>query len=404
MSLYTKQEKVKSLWHPITDEDFDIDFSKPFVVCTEEMSLFIVNGLRDLYESYMDEEQFFDFKAQILSEEGKEYFRENYYGYMYLDEDFYKAIEWAKGKYLEDVKGEQERPVLFVMDEYGPNVLDHFGFDMNGIPLYEGTPEMSREFAASHPGLYNVEYIVNLNRVPATSLYTLFVAPLDEPKTAYVVTSGQYSDYHVDGVFSDKQKANSFVNKAYDRAIERYNIDDEEQLREENWYGIDVFISKSSKVKSVLVNDLCKSDRYFDAVSFTLREGADDCFSFYLKALNRDKAKAIALERFHALLAVESSHFPMLRWTRVRTPYCSSDGFQEGLVFGYFDYKAYLSKRTERVQDLFMKIKDSLPIPLTDEDKDHIDWQNLTESVCLQLMDSHGLKVEMKEDLPMVFM
>lgn len=403
MSLYTKQEKVKSLWHPITDEDFDIDFSKPFVVCTEEMSLFIVNGLRDLYESYMDEEQFFDFKAQILSEEGKEYFRENYYGYMYLDEDFYKAIEWAKGKYLEDVKGEQERPVLFVMDKYGPNVFDHFGFDMNGIPLYEGTPEMSREFAASHPGLYNVEYIVNLNRVPATSLYALFVAPLDEPKIAYVVTSGKYSDYHVDGVFSDKQKANSFVNKAYDRAIERYNIDDEEQLREENWYGIDVFISKSSKVKSVLVNDLCKSDRYFDAVSFTLREGADDCFSFYLKALNRDKAKAIALERFHALLAVESSHFPMLRWTRVRTPYCSSDGFQEGLVFGYFDYKAYLSKRTERVQDLFMKIKDSLPIPLTDEDKNNIDWQNLTESVCLQLMNSHGLKVEMKKDLPIVF-
>lgn len=404
MSLYTKEEKKKSLWHPITDEDFNIDFSKPFVVCTEDMSLFIVDGLQDLYENYMDQEQFFDFKAQTLSEEGKEYFRDNYFGYMYLDEDFYKAIEWAKGKYLEDVKGEQERPVLFAMDKYGPKVFDHFGFEMNGIPLYEGTPEMSREFAASHPGLYDVEYIVNLNRVPATSLYALFVAPLDEPKIAYVVTSGKYSDYHVDGVFSDKQKANSFVNKAYDRAIERYNIDDEEQLREENWYGIDVFISKSSKVKSVLVNDLCKSDRYFDAVSFTLREGADDCFSFYLKALNRDKAKAIALERFHALLAVESSHFPMLRWTRVRTPYCSSDGFQEGLVFGYFDYKAYLSKRTERVQDLFMKIKDSLPIPLTDEDEDHIDWQNLTESVCLQLMDSHGLKVEMKEDLPMVFM
>lgn len=404
MSLYTKEEKKKSLWHPITDEDFNIDFSKPFVVCTEDMSLFIVDGLQDLYENYMDQEQFFDFKAQTLSEEGKEYFRDNYFGYMYLDEDFYKAIEWAKGKYLEDVKGEQERPALFAMDKYGPKVFDHFGFEMNGIPLYEGTPEMSREFAASHPGLYDVEYIVNLNRVPATSLYALFVAPLDEPKIAYVVTSGKYSDYHVDGVFSDKQKANSFVNKAYDRAIERYNIDDEEQLREENWYGIDVFISKSSKVKSVLVNDLCKSDRYFDAVSFTLREGADDCFSFYLKALNRDKAKAIALERFHALLAVESSHFPMLRWTRVRTPYCSSDGFQEGLVFGYFDYKAYLSKRTERVQDLFMKIKDSLSIPLTDEDEDHIDWQNLTESVCLQLMDSHGLKVEMKEDLPMAFM
>lgn len=405
MSLYTKEEKKKSLWHPITDEDFNIDFSKPFVVCAEDMSLFIVDGLQDLYENYMDQEQFFDFKAQTLSEEGKEYFRDNYFGYMYLDEDFYKAIEWAKGKYLEDVKGEQERPVLFAMDKYGPKVFDHFGFEMNGIPLYEGTPEMSREFAASHPGLYDVEYIVNLNRVPATSLYALFVAPLDEPKIAYVVTSGKYSYYRVDGVFSDKEKANSFVKKAYGRTIERCNIDDEEQLREESWYEIDVSISKSSKVKSVSVNELRKPDRYFDAVRFTLRKKWGDFFSFYLKAPNRDKAKAIALERFHALLAVESSHFPMLRWTRVTRPFCSSDGFQEGLVFGYFDYKAYfdLSERMERVQDLFMKIKDSLPIPLTDEDKDNIDWQNLTESVCLQLMNSHGLKVEMKKDLPIVF-
>lgn len=401
MSLYTKQEKVKSLWHPITDEDFEIDFSKPFVVYTENGIIFIANDMDDMY-MMASNESFYNREAQTLTEKGKDWFRSQYFGYMYIDDDFFKAIDRAKGKCIEDVKGEREVAPLFVMYKDGVMyVTDFFDFFDDGSP---GTNSVcfSRSYIAEHPDEEPVEYIVNLNHVLETQLSALFRAPLDEPKTAYVVTSGQYSDYHVDGVFSDKQKANSFVNKAYDRAIERYNIDDEEQLREENWYGIDVFISKSSKVKSVLVNDLCKSDRYFDAVSFTLREGADDCFSFYLKALNRDKAKAIALERFHALLAVESSHFPMLRWTRVRTPYCSSDGFQEGLVFGYFDYKAYLSKRTERVQDLFMKIKDSLPIPLTDED--HIDWQNLTESVCLQLMDSHGLKVEMKEDLPMVFM
>lgn len=170
MSLYTKVEKKKSLWHPITDEDFDIDFSKSFIVCTEEVSLLIVDGLQDLYENYMDQEQLFDFKAQTLSEEGKEYFRDNYFGYMYLDEDFYKAIEWAKGKYLEDVKGEQEKPVLFAMDKYGPKVFDHFGFDINGIPIYEGTPEMSREFAIEHPDLYRVEYIVNLNHVSETDI------------------------------------------------------------------------------------------------------------------------------------------------------------------------------------------------------------------------------------------
>ena len=405
MSLYTEQKKKKSLWHPITDEDFDIDFSKPFIVCTIESSLFIAESLKELFEDYMHEERLFDFKAQTLSEEGKEYFRENYFGYMYLDEEFYKAIDWAKGEYIEDVKGDRERPELFVMTKTRPKVFDHLCFGPSGSPAYLGTPYLRREFAARHPESYDVEYIVNLNHVSETQLSALFRAPIDEPKTAYVVTSGEYSDYSVDGVFSDKAKAYLFVNKAGDRTIEEYDIDDEEQLREECWYEIEISIYKSLKVKGVSVHNLRLLDKYFDAVRFTLRDNVNGYFSFYLKALNRDKAKAIALERFHALLAVEPSHFPMLRWTRVRKPCYGSEDFQEGLVFGYFDYKAYFysSDRMERVQDLFMEIKDSLPIPLTDEEEDNIDWQNLTESVCLQLMNSHGLKIELKKDLPAEF-
>lgn len=401
MSLYTKGEKIKSLWHPITDEDFDIDFSKPFIVCCDDASLFIVKDFADMF-NYLDEDRFYDVKAQTLSEEGKEEFREDYYGYMYLDEDFYHAIDWAKGECIEDVKGDRERPELFVMYESGPKVFDRFDFGPSGTPAYGGAPLLRRDFAANYPELYHVEYIVNLDRVSETQLSALFRASLDKPKTAYVVTSGEYSDYRVDGVFSDKEKADSFVTKAEDRTIEQYNIDDEEQLREENWYRIDVHMCTSSKVKNVFVDDLRKSGEYFDAVRFILREDADDYFSFFLKALNRDKAKAIALERFHALLAVESSHFPMLRWTRVIGPCYSSDDFQEGLVFGYFDYKAYFysNSRLERIQDLFMKIKDSLPIPLTEEEEDSINWQNLTEAVCVQLMNNHGLKIEMKKDLP----
>lgn len=405
MSLYTEQKKKKSLWHPVTDEDFDIDFSKPFIVCTIESSLFIAESLEELFEDYMHEERLFDFKTQTLSEEGKEYFRENYFGYMYLDEEFYKAIDWAKGEYIEDVKGDRERPELFVMTKTRPKVFDHLCFGPSGSPAYLGTPYLRREFAARHPESYDVEYIVNLNHVSETQLSALFRAPIDEPKTAYVVTSGEYSDYSVDGVFSDKAKAYLFVNKAGDRTIEEYDIDDEEQLREECWYEIEISIYKSLKVKGVSVHNLRLLDKYFDAVRFTLRDDVNGYFSFYLKALNRDKAKAIALERFHALLAVELSHFPMLRWTRVRKPCYGSEDFQEGLVFGYFDYKAYFysSDRMERVQDLFMEIKDSLPIPLTDEEEDNIDWQNLTESVCLQLMNSHGLKIELEKDLPAEF-
>nr|DAT83385.1 MAG TPA: hypothetical protein [Caudoviricetes sp.] len=405
MSLYTKQEKVKSLWHPITDEDFEIDFGKPFIVCCEDASLFIVKDFADMF-NYLDEDRFYDVKAQTLSEEGKEEFREDYYGYMYLDEDFYHAIDWAKGECIEDVKGDRERPALFVMEESGPKVFDRFDFGPSGTPAYGGAPLLRREFAARYPELYHVEYIVNLNRVSETQLSALFRAPLDEPKTAYVVTSGEYSDYHIDGVFSDKEKADFFADKDGDRSVEEFDIDDEQMLRQENWYDVKIYIGESLEIKDVSVLKLSynSGNKIFDAVMFSKTGEDDRYFSFYLAAINRGKAKAIALERFHALLAVESSHFPMLRCVRIVNPWRDYK-IWESLVFGYFDYKAYFCpcNRIEKTQDLFMKIKDYFPIPLTEEDENGIDWQNLTEEVCLQLMRSHGLDIELKKDLSYVF-
>lgn len=405
MSLYTKEEKKKSLWHPITDEDFEIDFGKPFIVCCDDASLFIVKDLADMF-NYLDEDRFYDVKAQTLSEEGKEEFREDYYGYMYLDEEFFNAIDWAKGECIEDVKGDREKPALFVMEESGPKVFDRFDFGPSGTPAYGGAPLLRRDFAARHPELYHVEYIVNLNHVSETQLSALFIAPLDEPKTAYVVTSGEYSDYHIDGVFSEKEKADFFADKDGDRSVEEYDIDDEQMLRQENWYDVKIYIGESLEIKDVSVLKLSynSGNKIFDAVMFSKTGEDDRYFSFYLAAINRGKAKAIALERFHALLAVESSHFPMLRCVRIVNPWRDYK-IWESLVFGYFDYKAYFCpcNRIEKTQDLFMKIKDYFPIPLTEEDENGIDWQNLTEEVCLQLMRSHGLDIELKKDLSYVF-
>ena len=400
MSIYTKQEKKKSLWHPITDEDFDIDFSKPFIVCCDDASLFIVKDLADMF-NYLDEDRFYDAKAQTLSEEGKEEFREDYYGYMYLDEEFFNAIDWAKGECIEDVKGDREKPALFVMEESGPKVFDRFDFGPSGTPAYGGAPLLRRDFAAKHPKLYHVEYIVNLNHVPATSLNALFMAPTDKSKTAYVVTSGEYSDYHIDGVFSDKEKAVFFADKDNDRSVEEYDIDDEQMLRQEDWYKVEIYVGQSLESKDVSVRKLSynSENKPFDAVMFSKTQEDRRYFSFYLAAINRGKAKAIALERFHALLAVESSHFPMLRCVRIVDPWRRYK-IWESLVFGYFDYKAYFRPcGIEKTQDLFMKIKDYLPIPLTEEDEDNIVWQNLTEETCLQLMRSHGLDIEIKKDL-----
>lgn len=178
MSIYTEQKKTKSLWYPITDEDFNLDFGKPIMFCTEEGSLYIVDGLDDLFENYMDEERFFDFKAKTLSEEGKEQLRGDCYGYMYLDEKFYEAIEWAEGKYIEDVKSARERPEVFVMTKVGPRVFSHFDFERDVSPLSYSTNELSKDFAQKYPESYLVDYIVNLEWVPQTSLSALFIAPL----------------------------------------------------------------------------------------------------------------------------------------------------------------------------------------------------------------------------------
>ena len=400
MSIYTKQEKVKSLWHPITDEDFEIDFSKPFFVYSESGIIFIADDMDDMY-IMASNKSFYDFETQTLTEKGKDWFRSQYFGYMYIDDDFFKAIDRAKGKCIEDVKGEREVAPLFVMYKSGcMYVTDFFDFFDDGSP---GTNSIcfSRSYIVEHSDDDPIDYIVNLNHVSETQLSALFREPLDKPKTAYVVTSGEYSDYHIDGVFSDKEKAVFFADKDDDRSVEEYDIDDEQMLRQEDWYKVEIYVGESFESKDVSVRKLSynSENKPFDAVMFSKTQEDSRYYSFYLAAVNRDKAKAIALERFHALLAVESSHFPMLRCVRIVDPWRDYK-ILESLVFGYFDYKAYFRPcGIEKTQDLFMKIKDYLPIPFTEEDENNIDWQNLTEETCLQLMRSHGLDIELKKDL-----
>lgn len=401
MSLYTEIEKTKSLWHPITDEDFDIDFSKPVVLCEADCSLSLVDGIEDMYD-HADDWDFYDEEAQNLTEKGKDWFRDMYFGYMYIDDEFYEAIKpFSKNDSIDQVKGITERPELFIKYQDGKiRLFCSYDFDMDGS--YEKSWLTSFIGYTGSP----IEYVVNLRCCPRTTMHVLFAQPVVPLKTAYVVTSGEYSGYHIDGVFSDEEKANSFADKKNDRGVEEYDIDDEQMLRQEDWYEVKIYVGESLEPKDFWVLNLSYTagNKLFDAVMFSKTGDDNRYFSFYLAAINRGKAKAIALERFHALLAVEPSHFPMLRWVRIVDPFRNYK-IWESLVFGYFDYKAYFCPcdRIEKTQDLFMKIKDYFPIPLTEEDENGIDWQNLTEEACLQLMRSHGLDIELKKDLSYVY-
>jgi len=55
---------------------------------------------------------------------------------------------------------------------------------------------------------------------------------------AYVVTEGDYSDYHIVGVFTDEKKAELFAGAFYERRVEEYPLNPEAPSYIQNGYKI----------------------------------------------------------------------------------------------------------------------------------------------------------------------
>lgn len=154
MSVYTEQKKIKSLWRPITDDDFDIDFSLPVLLFSNEGSITFVKS-KDELEDFFDGCEIFEEDGKSISDDLKNHFRDFYYGYMYVDEAFFNAVGPFKGKCIEDVKGTTERTFMFVMfDDGDMAVLDIFDFRQDGT-LYPHSLSPKPCW-----------YFVNLNSVP----------------------------------------------------------------------------------------------------------------------------------------------------------------------------------------------------------------------------------------------
>lgn len=151
-------------------------------------------------------------------------------------------------------------------------------------------------------------------------------------QTVYVVTSGDYSDYHIDAVFTDKALAENFADTIIDSRIEEYAVNEKKE-KTELWWCVELgeHLEKPLISRSPIAHDLVErtSEKY-------------KRYSFIVKSSSITRAKAIALERYHAFLAVKDTHFPF-----IDTPYIldGMDFFLNlsrcYLSYGYFDYKAY---------------------------------------------------------------
>lgn len=144
-------------------------------------------------------------------------------------------------------------------------------------------------------------------------------------KKIYIVTSGEYSDYSIDAVFSTKEKAKEYIQQyGTDYAIEEYDLDQE--------------VKKETKIWKIMFD----KNGVAEALPSFLMKEADICFvsvlwdgeryiHIHVDADSMDRAIKIARERYAAIRA--NSYI----WLRLTRPY-ATDGFG-GSKFEKFNIK-----------------------------------------------------------------
>lgn len=134
-------------------------------------------------------------------------------------------------------------------------------------------------------------------------------------KKIYIVTSGEYSDYGIDAVFTTKEKAVEYVEQhGTNYNVEEYVLDEEVERKTQLWNVM--FCVEDGELQEAnptsynrnKVVDTCNISDY-------LRLGGKYYIDFYVDADSMDRAVKIARERFASVKANEYI------WLRLTRPY-----------------------------------------------------------------------------------
>lgn len=134
-------------------------------------------------------------------------------------------------------------------------------------------------------------------------------------KKTYIVTSGEYSSYGIDAVFTTKEKAVEYVEQnGTNYNIEEYNLDEEVEKKTQLWHiefcieDEKLLAANPTSYNRNKVVDTCNIADY-------LRMYKKYYINFYVDADSMDRAVKIARERFAAVKANEYI------WLRLTRPY-----------------------------------------------------------------------------------
>ena len=172
----------------------------------------------------------------------------------------------------------------------------------------------------------------------------------DENKI-YIVTSGEYSEYSIDRVFSTRQKAMEYLDTQDDEArLEVFDLDEPTERKTEV-FCVSFHLDKKKvyRVSKCFTNSRANlisiSPRYFSKLKV---------LDIYVESDSRKRALKVASERYGAIIANEQTMYPYLRVGVTR--------HFGGCQPGYFDFKTgelVLTKEQELAVELpaFIKIR-----------------------------------------------
>ena len=133
---------------------------------------------------------------------------------------------------------------------------------------------------------------------------------MNEKKQIFIVTTGDYSDYTIDRIFSTRQKAVEYLDTKDDNyTLEVFDIDEPIE-RNTQLYCISFYLDKKKVWRVSTYHDKRLKDlihiggRYFNNMK---------TLDVYIESDSRKRALKIASERYGAIIAGEQTMYPYLR-------------------------------------------------------------------------------------------
>lgn len=153
----------------------------------------------------------------------------------------------------------------------------------------------------------------------------------------FIVTSGEYSDYHIDAVFSTREKAEEYADICGpDYEIEEYEVDAPVDNKDGIWKArLDM---QSGAIDSVerLIFETEMDELLIDSVLYGVYSSGRDYIEVVLKSDSMSRAKKVASERLMQIKALAGIKFPYLSEKVVVV----RRFMDETVEYPYYDYKS----------------------------------------------------------------